>query len=114
MADVFATSKRAPENWRWWTPPVRQPRPEAFCYPEGHVGVFLTCVKLLMVFYNTILACAGIVWSSWELVRTKLVLPKSFAELSFKDTFDKDNPVERYSRPRTRLRLDWHQGTEDY
>ena len=65
----------------------------------------LSCVKIHLWFFNMLLKGFGIGWNTWVAATTKTVLPKwrDGAVQFFQDTFDKDNPVQAYKRPRKGL-----------
>ena len=68
-------------------------------YLFGGLSSLLVCVW--MWFYNLHLKFAGFSWQLWSKVTTRLLLPRDRADRwSFKDTFDKDNPVKPVEQPK--------------
>lgn len=62
-------------------------------------------VCIWMWFYNLHLKLAGFSWQVWYRAVTKLIVPKHLEDfLSFRDTFDKDNPVKpTIKQPKSRV-----------
>ncbi len=100
-AYVEAISRMLP--YLFGLPTLPPPASPPFAFPNIADWLF-TCVKLHLYFYCMMLKIAGFTWLMWTAVTTKTVLPKwkGSWNTTFQDSFDKDNPVPLYHRPRKR------------
>ena len=95
---MSCTSANTPEVWIHVPDDPPTEGPPALGWPQVlnlHLFVTAGMIVMCMWFHNLHLKLHGSLWQGWNQITTKLLCIFS---AGFRDTFDKDNPLEPYSR----------------